>query len=83
MSIRLDTALAVLDRLVKAGWEFPDATTYVVREYRVDLDNLREAYDELCVEQAETARNRAQQAPETLVEPTLPATQLAPGIRLW
>lgn len=41
----LELALADLNRRVVLGVEFPDACLQVLKEYPVDIDELREAYD--------------------------------------
>lgn len=46
--LKLEKALAALQRLVASGQEFPDAACYVCKEYNVKMDPLREAYDEAC-----------------------------------
>lgn len=52
-------ALLDLHRRVGAGQEFPDACAAVALQYRVDHDDLRQAYDDACRELAAACRDLA------------------------
>ena len=44
----LEAALAELQRMIRAGREFPDACAAAAMNHKVDHDALRRAYDDAC-----------------------------------